>query len=93
MVITEKAKTFITKVMEENGFDTLRFTFEGAGCCGPQLGLSLDNPQTTDRLEIINGIRVAMDEKVASIIERVTLDVEETGKGVQFVLLGLNQCC
>lgn len=49
--------------------------------------------QTTDRLEIINGIRVAMDEKVASIIERVTLDVEETGKGVQFVLLGLNQCC
>jgi len=44
-------------------------------------------------LEIINGIRVAMDEKVASIIERVTLDVEETGKGVQFVLLGLNQCC
>lgn len=44
MVITEKAKTFITKVMEENEADTLRFTFEGAGCCGPQLGLSLDNP-------------------------------------------------
>ncbi|EZP76696.1 putative iron binding protein [Parageobacillus genomosp. 1] len=93
MVITEKAKTFITKVMEENGVDTLRFTFEGAGCCGPQLGLSLDNPQITDRLEIINGIRVAMDEQVASIIEGVTLDAEETEEGVQFVLLGLNQCC
>ncbi|QSB47729.1 adhesin [Parageobacillus toebii] len=79
--------------MEENGVDTLRFTFEGAGCCGPQLGLSLDNPQTTDRLEIINGIRVAMDEQVASIVEGVTLDAEETKEGVQFVLLGLNQCC
>ncbi|KYD32547.1 adhesin [Parageobacillus toebii] len=93
MVITEKAKTFITKVMEENEADTLRFTFEGAGCCGPQLGLSLDNPQTTDRLKNINGIQVAINEQMASIIEGVTFDAEETGEGVQFVLLGLNQCC
>ncbi|KLA27047.1 hypothetical protein B4080_3119 [Bacillus cereus] len=28
--------------MKENGVSTLRFTFEGAGCCGPSYGINLE---------------------------------------------------
>jgi HesB-like selenoprotein len=93
MVITDQAKQALQDILKEHGKEGIRLYSAGGGCCGPQLGLSLDDPQTTDRLENINGIQVAIDEQVASIIEGVTLDAEETGEGFQFVLLGINQCC
>ena len=41
MVITDKAKSYIEKFMEESGESTLRFVFEGAGCCSPKWGIAL----------------------------------------------------
>jgi HesB-like selenoprotein len=93
MVITDQAKQALQDILKEHGKEGIRLYSAGGGCCGPQIGISLDNPQATDRLENINGIQVSIDEQVASIIQGVTLDVEEAGEGVQFVLLGLNQCC
>jgi Fe-S cluster assembly iron-binding protein IscA len=89
----DQAKQALQDTLKEHDKEGFHFSSAGGGCCGPQLGLSLDNPQTTDRLENINGIQVAINEHVASIIEGVTFDAEETGEGIQFVLLGLNQCC
>lgn len=40
MIITNQAKVYIKKMMEENGESNLRFTFEGAGCCGPNFGVT-----------------------------------------------------
>jgi Fe-S cluster assembly iron-binding protein IscA len=93
MVITDQAKLALQDILKENGKEGIRLYSAGEGCCGPQLGLSLEDPQTTDRVEKMNGIQVAIDEQVSSIIEGITLDGEETGEGIHFVLLGLNQSC
>jgi HesB-like selenoprotein len=93
MVITDQAKLALQDILKENGKEGIRLYSAGEGCCGPQLGLSLEDPQTTDRVEKMNGIQVAIDEQVSSIIEGITLDAEETGEGIHFVLLGLNQSC
>ncbi|MEK4884811.1 adhesin [Bacillus sp. FSL W8-0223] len=72
MIITEEAKSFITQVMEENGVHTLRFAFEGAGCCGPNYSLTLAKGEENDITEIVNGIEVAMDPKVVEVVRTLT---------------------
>ena len=94
MKITEAAKQVLENAFQHNGADGVRFYFEGAGCCGPQIGLSLDAPEEKDVVQTINGIRVAIDEKVLSMTEGVTLDHQEGPEGAGFVLLGVdNSCC
>jgi Fe-S cluster assembly iron-binding protein IscA len=88
----DQAKQALEDILKKHDKEGIRLYSAGGGCCGPQLSLLLDNPQTTDWLKNINAIQVAINEQMASIIE-VTFDAEETGEGVQFVLLGLNQCC
>ncbi|UOR13160.1 iron-sulfur cluster assembly accessory protein [Halobacillus amylolyticus] len=89
MKITEEAKQTLTKLIGERGAEGIRVHSAGAGCCGPQIGLSLDHPEETDRVEEVNGVRVAIDQQVMSTVDEVTLDKD----GEQFVLLGLDNCC
>ncbi|MCU5299147.1 iron-sulfur cluster assembly accessory protein [Bacillus paranthracis] len=70
MNITDKAKEFIETAMKENGVTTLRFTFDGAGCCGPSYGINLGEAQENDVTETVNGIEIAIDPKVAEIVNR-----------------------
>ena len=93
MNISEKAKTKLQEFFTENEAEGIRFYSMGAGCCGPQLGISLDAPEETDTIEEINGIKVAFDQDVKDSVEGLTLDDEETPEGTQFVLLGKDQCC
>ncbi|ASK64130.1 adhesin [Virgibacillus phasianinus] len=89
MKITEEAKQTLTTIMGKRGVEGIRIHSAGAGCCGPQIGLSLDHPEKTDLIKEINGIRVAIDEQVKSSVDALTLDKD----GEQFVLLGLDNCC
>lgn len=57
------------------------------------MGLALDEPQKTDQIEIINGIHVAIDQRVVPQTEGLTLDFQETAQGPGLVLLGLDSCC
>ncbi|MDY0407376.1 HesB/IscA family protein [Virgibacillus soli] len=93
MNITEKAKTKLQGIFEEKGVEGIRFYSMGAGCCGPQLGISLDAPEENDIVEEIDGIKVAVDRDVKDTVEGLTLDDDETPNGSQFVLLGMNQSC
>ncbi|WP_112180246.1 MULTISPECIES: adhesin [Paraliobacillus] len=93
MIITEKAKTKLQNIFTEKGVDSIRFYAMEAGCCGPQLGISLDPVQATDTIEEIDGIKVAIDQDVKDAVAGLTLDDEETADGTQFVLLGMDQCC
>ncbi|MFD3445919.1 HesB/IscA family protein [Microbacteriaceae bacterium 4G12] len=93
MNITDKAKEFIENAMKENGVSTLRFTFEGAGCCGPNYGINLENAQENDVKETVNGIEVAMDPKVAEIVNNLTLDYVEDQQGAGLVISGGSNCC
>ncbi|NCT39566.1 adhesin [Bacillus sp. EB93] len=91
MKITDSAKQLLENVLNENGAEGIRL-YSVAGCCGPQMALSLDAPQETDVIQNINGIKVAVDSQIAST-EEFTLDKEENQDGVGLVLLGGSSCC
>ncbi|MFZ7889771.1 HesB/IscA family protein [Bacillus cereus] len=94
MNITDKAKEFIETAMKENGVTTLRFTFDGAGCCGPSYGINLGEAQENDVTETVNGIQVAMDRKVVEIVNTLTLNYVEDQQGAGLVISsGGSNCC
>lgn len=85
MIITNEAKEALEEILKEYGKEGIRFS----AADDTPVALSLDEPEATDRVEIINGIQVAMDEQALALLEQVTLDVEETEEGLQLVLVGL----
>jgi len=93
MVITERAKPYIEKMMQENGETNLRFTFEGSGCCGPNFGLTLSEQQEDDKVEIINGINVSVDKRVVDATKNITLDFKGTEEDGGLIFQNNNSCC
>lgn len=91
MKITDAAKQLLENVLTENGAEGIRL-YSVAGCCGPQFALSLDAPQSNDKIETINGIKVAFDSQI-NATEELTLDKEESQNGEGLVLLGASSCC
>jgi iron-sulfur cluster assembly protein len=91
MHITDQAKTVLTELLQEQGADGIRLS-SIAGCCGPQIAVSMDDPEPTDTIETINGIRVAIDPSMEGT-DKLTIDIETTSDGVGLVLIGANQCC
>jgi len=77
MIITDSAKEMLKNVMTENNVEGIRFYFVGQGCCGPQLGVSLDVPEEHDVIKEVNGVQVAIDQRVLSMTEDVTLDLQD----------------
>ena len=91
MKITDGAKQLLENFLNEKGAEGIRLTAT-AGCCGPQFALTLDAPQEFDRVQTINGIKVAFDPAVTGT-EELTLDKEENQDGAGLVLLGASNCC
>lgn len=89
MIITDTAKEMLTNAMEENNSKGIRFYFVGQGCCGPQLGLSLDAPEEQDVVKEVNGVQVAIDQRVLSMTEEVTLDIQDGS----LAIVGLSENC
>ncbi|GLO65026.1 MULTISPECIES: adhesin [Bacillaceae] len=92
MNVTDGAKQKLEVIFQEKGLKGIRFYSNGAGCCGPQVGLSLDEPKDTDIVQEINGVRVALDHDIKDSVAELTLDNDETPEGSRFVLLGMDQC-
>jgi Fe-S cluster assembly iron-binding protein IscA len=59
MNITEQATEYIQQAMQENHVSTLRF-FGIPGCCGVNLGVSLQEAEENDLLEEVNGLNIAL---------------------------------
>lgn len=91
MKITDGAKQLLENVLSQKGAEGIRL-YSVAGCCGPQFAISLDEPQESDKVETINGIKVAFDSQVTGTDE-LTLDKEENQEGAGLVLLGTSNCC
>ncbi|MBM4760855.1 adhesin [Bacillus sp. B15-48] len=91
MNITDKAKQLLETVLSEKGAEGIRL-YSVAGCCGPQFAISLDEPQEHDRVNTINGIKVAFDPEIPNT-EELTLDKEESEEEAGLVLIGANSCC
>lgn len=88
MKITDEAKQLLERFLTEKGADGIRLSTT-AGCCGPQFVISLDVPQESDKIETINGIKVAFESEIAGT-EGLTLDKEERNG---LVLIGGSSCC
>lgn len=89
MLITDTAKEMLINAMEENDAKGIRFYFVGQGCCGPQLGLSLDAPEENDVIKEVNGVQVAVDQRVLNMAEEVTIDLQDGS----LALIGLPDNC
>ena len=91
MKITDGAKQLLENFLKEKGAEGIRLTTT-AGCCGPQFAITLDAPKESDKIETINGIKVAFDSQVTGT-EELTLDKEENQNGAGLVLIGGSSCC
>lgn len=91
MKITDGAKQILVKILSEKGAEGVRL-YSVAGCCGPQLALSLDAPLESDTVETINDIKVAFDSHIEGT-EELILDKEENEDGAGLVLIGASSCC
>lgn len=92
MQITDAGKTFIEDILKENKADCIRVVFAGQGCCGPKLGLSLNEPHDDDIVQIINGIKVAIENRVVPHTRSLTLDFQTTEAGSGLVMAGQSSC-
>lgn len=88
MKITDGAKQLLENFLVEKGAEGIRLSAV-AGCCGPQFVISLDAPQESDKIETINGIKVAIDSEVTGT-EELMLDKEEKRNGL--ILIGGSSC-
>ena len=91
MKITDGAKQLLENVLSQNNAEGIRL-YSVAGCCGPQFAISLEQPQESDKINMINGIKVAVDEQITAT-EDLILDKEETKEGAGLVLIGADNCC
>jgi Fe-S cluster assembly iron-binding protein IscA len=89
MKITDAAKQLLVEAMKEHRAEGIRL-YMVAGCCGPQFALSFDEPQESDSVQIISGIRVAVDAQINSTAE-LTIDKDEAQQ--ELILLGATSCC
>lgn len=88
--ITDNAKSFIEKLLEENEPYQLRL-YPVPGCCSPSFQLTLGRVKDTDTVENSNGINIAVDSKVEST-EMLTIETKKGVQGTELVLSGIKTC-
>jgi HesB-like selenoprotein len=91
--ITLSAKKYIDEVLEMNNANGIRVYFAGMGWGGPKLGLALDEPENSDVIEEINGIRVAFDQRIKDQTTALKLDFEDSQHGSGLIMVGQDECC
>ena len=82
MNITNEAKQYIQSILEEQQAKGLRI-YAIEGCCGPQIGLSLDPPEESDTVTFINDIQVAISTLAIGLLSNLTLDFETEGESIR----------
>lgn len=92
MNITNGAKEYLQSLLQEQQAKGLRI-YEIEGCCGPQIGLSLDQPEETDSVSMINDIRVAVSTIALGLVNNLTLDFESEGEQSGLVMIGAPSNC
>lgn len=93
MNITNEAKQYIQVMLEEQQAKGLRIYAVEGGCCGPQIGLSLDMPEESDTVSVINEISVAIAPQAKEFVSDLTLDFETEGEQSGLVMIGAPNNC
>lgn len=85
--LTENAVKAVNRFIEnsEKKSAGLRIRVEAGGCSGFQYGLKLEEqPESSDTVEEILGLKVFMDENSMPLLENVTVDFVEGMEGSGF---------
>ena len=91
VTVTDKAKSKVEELMQENGLDAgyfLRVSVQGGGCSGLSYKMDFDNqPQTTDEVFEDKGLKIMCDRKSFFYLIGTELDFTEglNAKGFHFV--------
>ena len=93
MNITNEAKQYIQSLLKEQEAKGLRVYAVEGGCCGPQIGLSLDMPEASDTVSVINDIQIAVDTNAKGLVNSLTLDYETDGEQSGLVMVGAPNNC
>ena len=92
MNITNEAKEYIQSLLKEQQAKGLRI-YAIEGCCGPQIGLSLDTPEESDTVSVINDIQVAVSTLALGLSSNLTLDFDTEGEQSGLVMVGAPNNC
>ncbi|MFD1926472.1 HesB/IscA family protein [Sporosarcina siberiensis] len=93
MNITNEAKQYIQSMLEQQQAKGLRVYAVEGGCCGPQIGLSLDMPEESDVISVINDVQVAVAPQAKELVTSLTLDFESKGGQPGLVMVGAPNNC
>lgn len=83
MNITDGARDFLQEMLKEHDAENIRFYFAGFGWGQPQVGLALDEPEENDEVATINTIKVAIDPRIESAAQNLTLDFNQESNGLE----------
>jgi Fe-S cluster assembly iron-binding protein IscA len=89
MVITAGARDFIQALLDEHKVNGVRLVFEGMGCSGPKMGLTLDELDKNEITRTINGIPVAIERRIIKESKKIKLDFQDS----RLVMMGTDSCC
>lgn len=92
MDITNEAKEYIQSLLKEQQAGGLRI-YAIEGCCGPQIGLSLDMAEESDVISVINDVQVAVARQAEEFVKSLTLDFETEGEQSGLVMIGAPNNC
>ena len=90
--ITDAGRAHIEEILKQHHAECIRVVFAGQGCCGPKLGLSLDEPHSDDIVQVINQIKVAIEKRVVPHTNGLSLDFQNTEARSGLVMIGQSKC-
>ena len=100
ITVSEKARTQIQKLLEEQKLDKttyfLRVGVKGGGCSGLSYELGFDNiPQENDNIVEDSSIKIVIDKKSFLYLFGTELDFSDglNGKGFQFINPNASRTC
>ncbi|MBP2242217.1 Fe-S cluster assembly iron-binding protein IscA [Cytobacillus eiseniae] len=77
MMITNEARDLLKQVLRDQQASGIRIYFVGFGCEKSEMGMALDEPEPTDRVEIINTIQVAIDPYIKAEVEDLVIEYDQ----------------
>ncbi|SIT91824.1 Fe-S cluster assembly protein HesB [Edaphobacillus lindanitolerans] len=93
MNISPEGKAYLTQVLSDQSINTIRF-YGVSGCCGVNLGAEIAAASVDDEIVVLDGINLAVDPQVKSLLTDVTIHAEESNGEMGISLVGYApRCC
>lgn len=89
MKLTAEGKNYLIHVLEGQSPKILRF-YGTEGCCGINVQVEIAEPTIQDTIQLVDGLEIAIQEQVLSLLKDVTIHAEEEDGQMGLVLQDYN---